>query len=155
MVIRSRALRAGQSIPPRYTQDGEGLSPPLSWSNVPAETDEFALIMDDPDAPTPEPFVHWLLYKIPARADALPEGIKPSPRPARPSGALQGVNSARRTGYLGPGPPRGHGTHHYRFRLYALDTVLNLRPNADRQALAEAMQGHVLAEAELIGTCAR
>jgi hypothetical protein len=114
-----------------------------------------ALIVEDPDAPRAEPWVHWVLYKIPADVRTLAEGIPPSPAPAVPRGALQGKSSWGTDGYRGPAPPRGHGTHHYHFRLYALDAPLAAAQGLDKAGLLEAMKGHVLAEAELVGTYER
>lgn len=154
--LTSTAFEANQPVPRRYTGDGDDLSPPLAWLAPPAGTRELALIVDDPDAPTAEPWVHWLLYRLAPELTGLPEGVAPALRPAVPRGACQGRNSwPRGIGYRGPAPPHGHGLHHYRFRLYALDAGLNLEPGVDRQALDAAMAGHILAEAELVGTYQR
>jgi Raf kinase inhibitor-like YbhB/YbcL family protein len=155
MALRSDAFADGQVIPRRYTADGEDLSPPLNWTGVPQGTQELALIVDDPDAPRAEPWVHWVLYKIPADVQALPEGLPPTPTLDFPPGARQGKNSWGTYGYRGPAPPRGHGTHHYHFRLYALDAPLATAQGLDKQGLLKAMKGHVLAEAELVGTYER
>jgi len=155
MTIRSDAFDDGRAIPRRYGEDGEDVSPPLTWSGQPEGTRELALIVDDPDAPTPEPWVHWVLYKVPADVQALPEGLPQTPTLTTPPGALQGKNSWGGTGYRGPAPPRGHGVHHYHFRLYALDTPLQAARGLDKGGLLRAMQGHILAQAELIGTYER
>lgn len=155
LTIDSPAFKHDQPVPRQYTADGRNISPPLAWSDAPAGTKEWVLIVDDPDAPRPVPWVHWLIYDIPARARGLPEEVPPAERVANPAGALQGKNSWARTGYGGPEPPRGHGVHHYHFRLYALDANLNLRPGVDKQTLTGAMQGHILAEGELVGTYER
>jgi Raf kinase inhibitor-like YbhB/YbcL family protein len=155
MTIRSDAFDDGRAIPRRYGEDGEDVSPPLTWSGQPEGTRELSLIMDDPDAPTPEPWVHWVLYKVPADVQALPEGLPQTPTLNTPPGALQGKNSWGGTGYRGPAPPRGHGVHHYHFRLYALDTPLQAARGLDKGGLIQAMQGHILAQAELIGTYER
>ncbi|MEX0701584.1 MAG: YbhB/YbcL family Raf kinase inhibitor-like protein, partial [Planctomycetales bacterium] len=130
MTIRltSETFKQNQPIPARHTEDGEDVSPPLRWSGVPAEARQFALIMDDPDAPRPEPWVHWVIYGIPAEVAALPPGVPRSERLAEPAGALQGKNTSGESGYRGPAPPRGHGRHRYHFRLYALDEALELAP---------------------------
>ena len=155
MKIESSAFKAGDPIPVRHTGDGEDLSPPLSWSDVPDEALEMALICDDPDAPTPQPWVHWVMCRIPAVRDGLPEAIVPASASMQVN-AMQGRNSWDRLGYGGPAPPKGHGVHHYHFKLYALDALLvDMKPNYDKAGLLEAMQGHVLAEAELIGTYER
>jgi Raf kinase inhibitor-like YbhB/YbcL family protein len=116
--ITSTAFGNGQKIPTQYTGDGKDVSPSLSWNNTPSGTKEFALICDDPDAPTPEPWVHWVIYGIPVNLTSLPEGVPPIQKPAAPTGAAQGKNSWKNAvGYRGPAPPPGHGTHHYHFRL--------------------------------------
>jgi hypothetical protein len=115
-------------------------------------------VVDDPDAPTAEPWVHWLIYAIGGNADSLTENIPPRPRLENPQGALQGRNSwksGRTIGYRGPAPPPGSGTHHYHFHLYALDAALTLESELDKAALLRAMDGHVLGEGELVGTYAR
>jgi Raf kinase inhibitor-like YbhB/YbcL family protein len=158
MTISSTAFKDGQPIPKKYTEDGGDLSPPLKWDGVPEGTRELVLIVDDPDAPTPQPWVHWVLYEIPADVRELPEGLPSGGRLAKPIKALQGRNSwssGRTVGYRGPAPPPKHGVHHYRFKLYALDTPLKLNPSLDKAAVLEAIQGHVLAEGELVGTYAR
>jgi hypothetical protein len=153
--ITSDAFAAGQAVPRQYTGDGDDRSPPLRWAGVPAGTKELALIVEDPDAPQAEPWVHWVLYKIPADAPGLPEGVAQREAPPSPAGAVQGRNSFGRIGYGGPAPPRGHGTHHYHFRLFALDEPLEVRPGLDAAALRSAMSGHVIAEGALVGTYRR
>src|SRR5206468_2370544 len=108
--------------------DGQNVSPPLSWSGAPAGVKEYALIMDDPDAPRPQPWVHWVIYHIRGDVTSLPEAVPPDESLATPPGAHQGKNTWERIGYGGPAPPKGHGTHHYHFRVYALDTSLSLEP---------------------------
>ena len=145
--VKSSAFSNGGAIPRKYTGEGEDVSPPLSWSNVPEGTKEFALICDDPDAPRPTPWVHWVLYKISASVRELAEGSS--------GGAREGRNDFGNTGYGGPMPPPGHGVHHYHFKVYALDTELDLPPGATKEQLLGAMKGHVLAEGELVGTYER
>jgi len=157
-LLTSSAFAAGQPIPQKFSGEGEDRSPPLAWGNPPAGTREFALVCDDPDAPTPEPWVHWVIYGIPADVRSLPEGIANEAELDNPVVAKQGKNSWPKgvmIGYRGPMPPPGHGTHHYNFKLYALDQRLDLAPSATKQALLRAIQGHVLAEAKLTGTYAR
>lgn len=153
--LTSPAFAHGERIPKKYTGDGEDISPALQWTALPENTKELALIMDDPDAPRPEPWVHWVIYKIPATATGLPENIAKTERPVEPTGALQGLNSWNRVGYGGPAPPPGHGVHHYHFRLYALDTTLDLGPRLTKEALLEKMKGHIIGRGELIGTYQR
>lgn len=155
MHLSSTAFANNEFIPEKYTGDGLDLSPQLSWTNAPERTVEFALICDDPDAPTPEPWVHWVIYKIPGTVSELPEGLPQDLILGKPVSASQGKNSwisGRVYGYRGPDPPRGHGTHHYRFTLYALDTPLDLEPGAEKDQLLEAMHGKILASAEYTGT---
>jgi Raf kinase inhibitor-like YbhB/YbcL family protein len=156
--IRSSAFENGQPIPKKHTGDGEDVSPPLAWEGVPTGAKELVLIVDDPDAPTPQPWVHWVLYKIPSDVPELPEGLPAGGRIEKPLAALQGRNSwssGRTIGYRGPAPPPKHGVHHYHFKLYALDAPLKVNPSLNKQALLEAIQGHVLAQGELIGTYQR
>ncbi len=155
LALKSAAFAPGTNIPRRHAGDGEDLSPPLEWSDLPPETRELALILHDPDAPSPQPWVHWVIYKIPTSTSAMAEGVHPRPAPSFPAGAVQGKNSWGTIGYRGPAPPRGHGVHLYHFRLYALNATLNLAAGVDKPALLAAMRGHVLAEAELVGTYER
>lgn len=152
---KSPAFRDGQAVPKRHTEDGEDLSPPISWSQLPAGTRELALVVDDPDAPRAEPWVHWVIYRVPADTDGLKEGVPQQERLADPRGAIQGKNSWGTIGYRGPAPPKGHGTHHYHFKLYALDAALELNPGLDKSALLQAMSGHVLGHGEFVGTYQR
>jgi Raf kinase inhibitor-like YbhB/YbcL family protein len=145
--ISSPAFAAGQPIPTAFSCMGKGISPPLAWSGAPTGTRSFALIVDDPDAPAGT-FVHWVIYNIPGSSGGLPESV--SAAATLPDGTLQGSNSARRTGYSAPCPPSG--THRYFFKLYALDAVLDLASGASKEALLKAMQGHILAQGELMGT---
>ena len=157
MRVTSDAFKDGQPIPVEYTGTGEDVSPPLAWRGLPESARELALIVDDPDAPSAEPWVHWVIYGIPAAAGNLPEGVPQEEAIKQPVAARQGVNSFRdnNIGYRGPMPPPGHGVHHYHFRLYALDERLDLEPGATRERLEEAMDGHVVGEAELVGTFQR
>lgn len=153
--IESAAFAEGQPIPRKHTGDGEDVSPALSWSGVPAGAKELALICDDPDAPTPQPWVHWVIYQIPADAKGLPEGVAAKAEPTAAAGAIQGKNSWGGVGYRGPAPPRGHGVHHYHFKLYALSDALGLKAGADKKALLTAMKGRIAAQGELVGTYQR
>ncbi|HOA72426.1 MAG TPA: YbhB/YbcL family Raf kinase inhibitor-like protein [Phycisphaerae bacterium] len=153
--VHSSAFGPNQPIPRKHTADGLNVSPPLTWNAVPAGAQELVMIVDDPDAPRPQPWVHWLIYNMPATVTRLPEGVPPSQRVPDPPGAVQGKNSWGKIGYGGPEPPRGHGVHHYHFKIYALDTRLNLPPGLEKEQLLASMQGHVLAEGELVGTYER
>lgn len=152
--IQSPAFAEGHPIPARYTGDGEDISPPLEWI-APEGTREFALVVDDPDAPSAEPWVHWVAYAIPGDATGLPEGYQGERTPAGPARIAQGGNSWGSVGYRGPAPPKGHGTHHYHFKVFALDEALGLPPGLDKKDLLEAISGHVLARGELVGTYQR
>lgn len=150
MELKSQAFAAGEMIPAKYTCDGQDISPPLSWSDPPAGTIEFALISDDPDAPVGT-WVHWVMWNIPASASALDENL---PKTASLlNGTKQGTTDFRRIGYGGPCPPSG--THRYYFKLYALDTALNLPASTLKKDLEKAMQDHILGQAELMGTYRR
>ena len=150
MKLTSTAFRDGHEIPRPPARDGGDASPPLSWSEAPEGTKSFALVCDDPDAPRATPWVHWVLADIPASATGLPGG-KGGP----PPGGVPGRNDFGEIGWGGPAPPRGHGTHHYEFRLYALDRKLELPRGATKDELLRAIEGHVLAEARLTGTFRR
>jgi len=148
--LSSPAFTQGQPIPRKYSCDGQDVSPPLSWGEPPPHTRSFVLIADDPDAPGGI-FVHWVLYNIPAASRALPEGVPKVGKLVDES--VQGSNSWQRPSYGGPCPPGG--THRYVFKLYALDTTLSLLPGASKQRLLEAMDGHILGQAELMGVYRR
>jgi Raf kinase inhibitor-like YbhB/YbcL family protein len=145
--LSSTAFAAGASIPSDYSCKGRSVSPPLAWSNTPAGTKSFALILDDPDAPSGT-FTHWVIYNIPASSLGLSEAIPTNGQLS--DGTLQGNNGAGRAGYTGPCPPSG--THRYFFTLYALDVLLSLSSGANKDQLLKAMQGHILAQGELMGT---
>jgi Raf kinase inhibitor-like YbhB/YbcL family protein len=156
--ITCSAFKEGQSIPKKYTGEGEDISPPLAWKGVPKETKELVLICDDPDAPIEEPWVHWVIYKIPADATGLKEGVPRKPRLTDPPGVLQGKNSwpaGQNIGYRGPMPPPGHGTHHYYFKLYALEAKLTVEPGMDKKAILQEIDKHILDKGQLMGTYQR
>jgi Raf kinase inhibitor-like YbhB/YbcL family protein len=150
----SAAFAHASEIPRRYTCDGQDVSPPLVWSGVPEATKSLALVVDDPDAPDPKAprmvWVHWVLYNIPPSATGLAEDVAASRLPV---GAREGTNNWQRTGYGGPCPPIGR--HRYFHRLYALDTLLPDLAHPEKAKLEKAMAGHIIAQAELIGTYAR
>lgn len=161
MQLTSSGFEQGSQIDVTYTADGQEVSPPLSWSAGPEGTKSFAVICDDPDAPSPkrpapEPWVHWVLFNIPADVTQLPQAISADPKPPEVPGARQGVNSASSVGYQGPAPPPGSGQHRYFFKIYALDTTLELPAGTTtKKELLDAMSGHVLAEGELMGVYER
>lgn len=149
--ITSPAFKHGKMIPRKYTCDGENMSPPLQWQNVPENAISLALICDDPDA-TSGTFNHWILFDLPPDTRELPEHILPT-ETALPGGATQGTNSASRIGYTGPCPPSG--THRYFFKIYALDTKIGLGTGATKNKVENSIDGHILAEGELMGTYRR
>jgi len=143
--ITSSAFKDGETIPAKYTCDGANVSPSLAWSSVPGGTRSLAVIADDPDAPVGT-WVHWVLYDLPAGLTSLVEGVQ--------GVGLQGINDFRKIGYGGPCPPRGT-PHRYFFKLYALDALANLKPGASKADLEKAMQGHILAQGQLMGRYGR
>ncbi len=154
LTLTSPVIRHNADIPARYTCDGDDVSPPLSWSGVPAGAKSLVLIIDDPDAPDPKAprmtWVHWVLYNIPPDATGFAEGVDAKDLP---KGTLEGINDWKRTGYGGPCPPIGR--HRYFHKLYALDTVLPNLGRPTKAKLEDAMRGHILMQAELIGNYQR
>jgi hypothetical protein len=150
--IVTKAFKPGAMIPAKFTCDGSDVSPDLKWHDAPKNTKSFALICDDPDAPIGT-FTHWILYSMLRDAAELPEGLAKDPEVRYPQ-CKQGKNDFGKTGYGGPCPPRG-SKHRYYFKLYALDVELTLPSRATRSQLEHAMKGHVLAQAEVMGTYQR
>lgn len=148
MQITSTAFAEGRPIPQKYTAQGEDVSPPLQWTGAPPQTKSFALICEDPDAPMGT-FTHWVIFNLPAAATGLPENVAKTG--SLPDGSKQGQNSFRNIGYNGPAPPRGK-PHRYFFKVYALDAMLTLDAGAGKGDLLDAMNGHVLATGQLMGT---
>jgi len=155
LTFTSCPFESGASIPTEYTCEGEDVSPPLAWSGVPDAAESVALIVDDPDAPG-QTFTHWVLVNLPPTQTQLVRDVdlqhhlgtaEPAP--------VEGANGFGGTGYGGPCPPPGDGPHRYFFRLYALDTVLDVGPGASKQQVTDAMNGHVLAETDYMGTYER
>jgi len=144
--VTSTAFQEGGMIPAKHTCDGPNVSPPLAWSGIPETAKSVALISDDPDAPAGT-WVHWVLYNLPPATKDLPENVPPSDTLS--SGARQGKNDFRKFGYGGPCPPSG--THRYYFKIYALDTMLNLAAGATKAQVLKAMEGHILAQGQLMG----
>ncbi len=146
--LNSLDFENGKKIPKEFTCQGANKIPKLVWENPPAGVKSYALICDDPDAPKGT-WVHWVIYNIPAEKRSLDYVKDRADKLA--DGTLQGKNSWPKIGYDGPCPPKGHGVHHYHFKLYALDNMLNLKPKATKEELISAMSGHILAHAEVIG----
>ena len=152
ITVTSATLKANETIPKDHTADGKNLSPALMWSGAPANTKQFALIMDDPDVPMPGGFVHWVVYKIPAAAKGLPAELPMDATLTAPpelAGTIQGLSGFKRAGYRGPAPPPGK-PHHYTFTVYALDTELTLAEGANRAELMKAMEGHIIGQGSLV-----
>lgn len=150
ITIQSSAFNNGGDIPSKYTCDEANISPKIFWTTEVQGIKTFALIMEDPDAPSGT-FIHWVVYNIPVNVKQLIENTTPTKN--NPSGALMGTNSAGRIGYMGPCPPSG--IHRYFFRIYGLDRVLRLEAGAEKDDLLKAMKGHILAEGELMGRYSR
>ncbi len=145
--LSSASFQADGDIPPKFTCDAGDVSPALAWAEPPRESRSFALIVDDPDAPS-KTWVHWVLYNLPAGTRTLPEGMVKDA--TLPNGSRQGRNDHGTIGYSGPCPPHGP-THHYFFKLYALDSMIDLKSDAGKDDLERAMEGHILAQSQLIG----
>lgn len=149
--VQSAAFEEGMAMPMKYSADGEEMSPPVAWSNVPEEAKSMALVVEDPDAPTPEPFVHWLVFNLPPKSKSLVEGAS-----GNGSGSgLEGKNSKLKSGWAGMAPPKGDMAHRYIFQVFALDQMLQLKEGAGRGALFDAMAGHVIALGKMVGTYQR
>lgn len=141
--LTSPAFKHHEAIPAKHAGDGEDVAPELSWSGPPDGTKAFAIVVHDPDAPLVDGFTHWVVYGIAGDTTSLPEGG---------GEVTEGVNSMGDSGYMGPAPPPGHGTHHYYFWIYALDEDVELPPGLDRRALLERIEDHVIEQARLVGT---
>ena len=150
--LTSSVINANQPIPKQFTCEGDGISPPLTWRGILQNTAVFAQLVDDPDAPRGV-FTHWVLFNLSGNTDHL-EGAVPQTQRLE-NGASQGRNDFGDLGYGAPCPPKGEAPHHYRFTLYALDTPLLLEPGATKQQVLDAMRGHILDQAQLVGTYAR
>jgi Raf kinase inhibitor-like YbhB/YbcL family protein len=155
MKLSCSSFAHNQPIPKKHTGEGQDVSPPLKWEGAPAGTKSFALICDDPDAMSVAGKVwdHWVIWNIPATTTELPENVEK--KEVVLGGAKQGLNSWPKVGYNGPMPPPGHGVHHYHFKLYALDIELSLPAKSTKHQVQAALKGHILAQAELIGTYER
>lgn len=153
--LSSPAFPAGGRLPPRFTADGEGLSPPLVWGEVPEGTQSLALLVEDPDAPAPRPLVHAIIWNLPAHERSLPEGAIRPDGDGGQDGSDVGRNSFMTEGWLPPDPPNGHGEHDYVFQLFALSTAADIGRNRGRSVVIDAMNGHVLAAGVLVATYSR
>jgi len=160
ITVSSATIRNGEPIPRQHTPDGRNNSPALSWSGVPASAKSLMVFCEDPDAGNPPPFVHWVVYNIPASAKGLPEALPIDPATPLPpdiAGAVQGTNGFRRAIYRGPAPPPGK-PHSYHFVVYALDAMVPMKPDAPpmtRAELLDAAKGHIVGRGELVATYER
>ncbi len=152
--LHADSFNDGQPIPELHGAEGGNVSPALHWSGSPAGTQSWALIVEDPDAPLPNPFVHWLVYNMPPSVMELPAAVSNEKQLSKPA-MMQGKNSSLKLGYTGCAPPKGDTPHRYFFQLFALDAMLNIEPGAGRSELIGAMEGHVLVRGQLVGTFAR
>jgi Raf kinase inhibitor-like YbhB/YbcL family protein len=149
--ITSDGFANGESIPATYSAYGEDASPPLRFENVPADAKTLAIIMEDPDAAEPKPFIHWIAWNVPAEK-SLRTGVPATGKVRELKNTIQGRNSRGNVGYFGPKPPVGDSPHHYHFQVFALDTAIDLAQGSDKQAFLKAIDGHVLAKGEIVGT---
>lgn len=152
IVMQSNDFTDGQRLNIDQTCEGKNISPSLSWGNGVVGVKSFSIVCDDPDAPS-KTWVHWVIFNIPASVNSLPAAV--SADAELPSGARQGVTDFGTVGFGGACPPKGHGTHHYFFKIYALDTMLDLQAGCSKADLETAMTGHILAGGQLVGTYSR
>ena len=147
----SSAIDEAGRMEDRFTAYHDNISPPLSWTRL-LDAEAYALIVEDPDAPAEQPFVHWMIWNIPGSLGSLPPGLPPRPRLDHPKAAVQGRNAKGGFGYFGPRPPPGDGPHHYHFELFALDKLLPMDPDTALSDLLNALKGNTIAEADLVAT---
>jgi Raf kinase inhibitor-like YbhB/YbcL family protein len=151
IVVSTTAQRPDGRLEDRYTAYYDNISPPLSWTAVP-DVRTWAVIVEDPDAPREQPFVHWMIWNIPGEATGLPEELPNAERLITPQGAIQGRNDMHSPGYFGPRPPAGHGLHHYYFQVFALDDTLEMGPETPLPELLNALKARTLASGEMVAT---
>lgn len=147
----SSAIDENGRLQDRFTAYHDNLSPPLSWTLV-LDAESYAIVVEDPDAPAEEPFVHWMIWNIPGQTTSLPPGLPQRSRLDHPKGAIQGRNSKGGLGYFGPRPPAGHGPHHYHFELFALDRMLTMGPDTPLPELVNVLKGNTIAKCDLVAT---
>jgi Raf kinase inhibitor-like YbhB/YbcL family protein len=153
--VTSSAFQANGAIPKEYAATGANISPPIEFIGVPSSAQDLVLVVEDPDAPFPNPVVHWIIYNIPVGTKSLPKSIPHGESVSTPAGARQGNNYQNKPGFSGPKPPVGHGVHHYHFQAFALDKRLSMSGTPTKNDLVSALSGHVIAEGELVGTFER
>ena len=154
MRVTAGSFQDGAAMPLRHSDYADGVSPALEWTTT-ANAKSYAIVVEDPDAKPVTPFVHWLAWNVPASTTRLPEGLQEQPRLTEPDGVLQGKGTRGSAGWYGPHPPVGDPAHRYVFQVFALDTMLDVPPGADRETLVAAMRGHVLAQGRLTGRFAQ
>jgi Raf kinase inhibitor-like YbhB/YbcL family protein len=151
LTVTSSAFKNGGVFPEMYTQNGQDISPPLSWTAGPAGTKSYVVLTEDSGVSRPQPIFHWVLYNVPTNITSLPQALPTDTKLTEPAGAINGLNIRKASGYMGPKPPSGQ-THPYHFEVFALDKTLALDPSsADRNTVVAAMKGDVLAEGEIVG----
>lgn len=150
LTLVSEAIGEDGRIGDAYSSYHDDLSPPLVWTGMP-DAESFALIVEDPDAPMDKPVVHWVMWNIPGALEGLPSSIRPETRVEAYGGMIQGLNTRGKPGYMGPRPPPGDGPHHYHFQLFALDTRLDLPPNAPFEELVQVLKAHTIAACDMVG----
>lgn len=156
VVVTSDAFTDGGALPRRYAKEGDNVSPPLRFANLPPGTREVVVLCEDPDAPMPHPYLHWLAYRIEPGTTELPEGITQGAEVAEPMPhARQAKNANGHLGYDGPAPPPGHGVHHYHFQVFALGRPLEVSASPSREEIVDGMRGYVIGYGEIVGTYER
>jgi Raf kinase inhibitor-like YbhB/YbcL family protein len=151
IVVTCPVQEPGGRLPDRYSAYHDNISPPLEWTGVP-DVKAWALVVEDPDAPREQPFVHWMLWNLHGELRGLPEGLGNDPRLVTPQGAIQGRNDVGGYGWFGPRPPRGHGVHRYYFQVFALNDLIEMGPDTQLKELLNALKGHTLAKGEMMAT---
>lgn len=151
IVVTSQVQEPDGRLPDRYSAYFDNLSPPLQWTNVP-DVQSWAIVVEDPDAPREQPFVHWMIWNIRGEMNALPEGLPNADFLATPQGGTQGRNDMGSYGWFGPRPPAGHGVHRYYFQVFALDDFLEMSPDTPLKELLNALKGHTIAKGEMMAT---
>ena len=151
VAITCPVVRADGRLPDRYSAYHNNISPPLEWTGVP-DVKAWAIVVEDPDAPMKEPFVHWMIWNMPGELHGIPEDLGNDPRPLTPQGAIQGRNGSGGYGWFGPRPPAGHGVHRYYFQVFALSGPIEMGPDASLKELLNALKGQTIADGETMAT---
>ena len=151
VLVTCPVQEADGRLPDRHSGYHDNISPPLQWSNVP-DVQAWAIVVEDPDAPQTEPFVHWMIWNIPGEANHLPEGLGAQPRLVSPQDAVQGKNGTGGYGWFGPRPPAGHGVHRYYFQVFALNAPIEMGPDTELKELRNALKARTIAQGEMMAT---